>query len=103
MPDDGASSEYARINYSGDVRGPLETYYIFDFRSKNYTFVNSKRIKYLEAHDGDKIQIGNTVLKFVVLGKIETTFHAEARDRITQDQLTGPLTSRPSTSPWQGN
>jgi diguanylate cyclase (GGDEF)-like protein len=42
--------------------------------------------------DGDEIQIGDTVLKFVVLDDVEARFHAEVRNRITYDQLTGLLT-----------
>ena len=42
--------------------------------------------------DGDKIQIGDTILKYVVLDSIEANFHAEVRDRISYDQLTGLLT-----------
>jgi diguanylate cyclase (GGDEF)-like protein len=42
--------------------------------------------------DGDKIQIGETILKFVLLDDIEVKFHSEVRNRITFDRLSGLLT-----------
>ncbi|HEX9758808.1 MAG TPA: GGDEF domain-containing protein [Nitrospiria bacterium] len=92
LPDHGASREHARINYEGDVQNQKTTYIVTDLGSKNHTFVNSQPVKSAQLRDGDKIQIGETVLKFVVLDDIEAAFHAEVRDLITYDKLTGLLT-----------
>ena len=92
LPDDLASREHARIDCSWDVAGRSATYVLVDLESTNHTFVNSRRIDRAELKDGDKIQIGDTVLKFVVLDGVEARFHAEIRNRITYDQLTGLLT-----------
>jgi diguanylate cyclase (GGDEF)-like protein len=91
LPDDGASREHARIDHRVGA-GDTVSYAITDLGSTNHTFVNSKRVDSVELTDGDKIQIGDTVLKFVVLDNIEATFHAEVRDRISYDRLTGLLT-----------
>ena len=92
LPDDLASREHARVERSWDVQGRGATYVVTDLASTNGTFVNAKPVERAVLQDGDKIQIGDTVLKFVVLDDIEATFHAEVRDRITYDQLTGLLT-----------
>jgi diguanylate cyclase (GGDEF)-like protein len=88
--DELASREHARIDCRWD--GPSTSYSLTDLDSTNRTFVNSQAIETVELEDGDKIQIGDTMLKFVVLDDIEAKFHAEVRHRITYDQLTGLLT-----------
>ena len=90
--DDLASREHARVEAVWDPEGGALTVYVFDLGSTNHTFVNSHRIDRAELHDGDKIQVGETVLKFEVLDEIEARFHAEIRQRISYDQLTGLLT-----------
>ncbi len=92
LHDDGASREHAEVEYRGTTRGDDATFVLTDLGSTNHTFVNSKQIESAELRDGDKIEIGDTILKFVVLDAIEARFHAEVRDRISYDQLTGLLT-----------
>lgn len=91
LPDDAASREHARVDYHGLADGGLE-YVITDLGSTNHTFVNSEPVASSRLRDGDKIRIGDTILKFVVLDSIEASFHAEVRDRISYDRLTGLLT-----------
>ena len=92
LPDDGASREHARINYQGTGKNDGATFTLTDLGSTNHTFVNSKQVESIQLRDGDKIQIGDSVLKFVLLDNIEAKFHAEVRDLISYDQLTGLLT-----------
>jgi len=92
LPDGRASREHARIDYDDSGSTDDTTYVLSDLQSTNRTFVNSKPVESVRLSDGDKIQIGDTVLKFVVLDSIEASFHAEVRDRISYDQLTGLLT-----------
>lgn len=92
LPDDGASREHARVDYRGTGAADDPTFVITDLGSTNHTFVNSKQVESVQLRDGDKIQIGDTILKFVALDSIEASFHAEVRDRISYDQLTGLLT-----------
>jgi len=92
LPDDLASREHARIDCSWDIQGHSITYAVIDLGSTNRTFVNSRPVERAVLEDGDKVQIGDTVLKFVLMDEIDATFHAEVRDRITYDQLTGLLT-----------
>ncbi len=90
--DDLASREHARIELAWDAQTESAVFRLFDLGSTNHTFVNSRQIDRTDLKDGDKIQIGDTVLKFVLLDDIEAKFHAEIRSRITFDQLTGLLT-----------
>lgn len=90
--DDLASREHARIEMSWDSETQTISFQLFDLGSTNHTFVNSHRIDRIEIKDGDRIQIGETVLKFILLDEIEAKFHREVRARITYDRLTGLLT-----------
>lgn len=92
LPDQGASRRHARVDFAGtdDADDPLYT--IQDLNSTNHTYVNSERVESATLRDGDKVRIGDTVLKFVVMDRLEANFHAEVRDRISYDQLTGLLT-----------
>jgi diguanylate cyclase (GGDEF)-like protein len=92
LPDDRASREHARIEIQGADEARGATFTLTDMGSTNRTFVNKEPVRAIELHDGDKIQIGDTVLKFVFLDDIEARFHSEVRDLITYDQLTGLLT-----------
>ena len=92
LPDDGASRRHARIDRTWNGRAGGSSFVITDLDSTNRTLVNSKPVENAELRDGDKVQIGETVLKFVILDDVEATFHAQIRDRITYDQLTGLLT-----------
>lgn len=90
--DDLASRDHARIEMTWDPGARIVTFHLFDLGSTNHTFVNSRPIDRSEIKDGDRIQIGDTVLKFVLLDEIEAKFHREVRHRITYDRLTGLLT-----------
>src|SRR5437667_3467619 len=90
--DDLASREHARIELAFEPQTENISFFLFDLGSTNHTFLNSKRVDRAELKDGDKIQVGDTVLKFVLLDDIEAKFHREVRHRISYDQLTGLLT-----------
>ena len=92
VADDLVSREHARLDGSWDPVTQVTSYSIVDLGSTNHTFVNSTQIKTAELREGDKIQVGDTVLKFVLLDDIEARFHEEIRNRISYDQLTGLLT-----------
>jgi diguanylate cyclase (GGDEF)-like protein len=90
--DDLASREHARIERRWQKGKGNPAFHLIDLGSTNHTFVNSRQIDRVQLKDGDRIQIGSTVLKFVLLDDVEAKFHEEVRHRITYDQLTGLLT-----------
>src|SRR5262245_42914132 len=92
LPDDLVSRRHARIEFHWNSIRESATFLLVDLGSTNHPYVNSRPVESIELKDGDKIQIGDTVLKFVLLDDIEVKFHAEVRNRITFDQLTGLLT-----------
>lgn len=92
LPDDRVSRSHARVDYHGNWKADDTNFVLTDTGSTNRTFVNARPIESIQLRDGDKIQLGDTILKYVVLDDIEARFHAEVRDRISYDQLTGLLT-----------
>jgi len=92
LHDERASREHARIEYRGSGHDDHTRFVLTDLGSTNHTFVNSEPVDSTQLQDGDKVQIGDTILKYVVLDDVEARFHEEIRDRITYDQLTGLLT-----------
>ncbi|MGH9751141.1 MAG: GGDEF domain-containing protein, partial [Candidatus Polarisedimenticolia bacterium] len=90
--DELVSREHARLELEFDAGSGTTSYWIVDLGSTNHTFVNSKRVERIEVRDGDRIQVGETVLKFVLLDDVEARFHQEVRQRIQIDRLTGLLT-----------
>ena len=92
LPDDEASREHARIDYQGSGKKDGAAFTLTDLGSTNQTFVNAEPVESVRLRDGDKIRIGDSVLKFVVLDDVEAKFHADVRDLISYDQLTGLLT-----------
>ncbi len=58
ITDGAASRKHCMIKQVGD------SYSLVDLGSANGTVVNGERVKELELSDGDRIQIGKTVLTF---------------------------------------
>ncbi len=52
------------------------TFTLTDLGSTNHTFVNSVRVESVQLRDGDKIQVGGSVLKFVILDDLGNDFDA---------------------------
>ena len=59
--DEGISREHAVIHYDADAPG----YVIEDLQSTNGTRVNGKRVRSAPLDEGDEIQIGQTMFRFV--------------------------------------
>jgi diguanylate cyclase (GGDEF)-like protein len=90
--DDSVSRRHAQIEVLHDPNTHEPHYWLSDLQSTNHTFVNGKPIERVELRDGDKIRVGETILKFALLDEVEARFHREIRDRIRYDSLTGLLT-----------
>jgi pSer/pThr/pTyr-binding forkhead associated (FHA) protein len=61
--DEGISREHALVLYDEDGPG----YVIEDLQSTNGTKVNGKRVRSASLADGDQIQIGQTLFRFVLI------------------------------------
>jgi two-component system, cell cycle response regulator len=60
-----------------------------DLQSKNGTYVNGERITEVELHNSDKLQVGNSILKFEVKDHLDLTYHERLYKQATRDALTG--------------
>jgi len=82
VDDDAASRAHARIVLSGR-RATL-----VDLESTNGTFVNEQPVGEIELRDGDLLQIGDTIFKFLAGGNVENKYHQEMYRMTTVDGLT---------------
>ena len=90
LDDDRVSRSHLMLSKKSDSEGSFYVV-VSDLDSKNGTYLNgfklSKQEKRLQ--DNDKIQIGNTVLKFEIKDTLETTFHERLYQQVTRDAKTG--------------
>lgn len=80
-------AEIIRTEAQGD-----EEYNLRDLGSTNGTLLNNNRVEETRLHNGDKIQTGDVVLKFVLQDALEARFSREVHRLIHFDQLTGLMT-----------
>lgn len=66
---------------------------VMDLNSTNGTFLNEQRVQMAELTDGDRIRIGNSVLKYTE-SPVELEYFEQVLNRITQDALTGVYTKQ---------
>lgn len=77
------SRHHARITYDG-----VGSYLVTDLNSTNGTFVNDQQVKEQRLRDGDQVQIGRSILKFMTGENIEVHYHEEIYRLMTIDGLT---------------
>jgi diguanylate cyclase (GGDEF)-like protein len=95
LRDDVASRQHAAINCMASREGCIE-YYITDLESTNGTFLNGSKLTSEQLlQDGDKIKVGEHLLKFAMLDQFEAEFQDRMHQMIQRDELTG-LRSRRS-------
>jgi two-component system cell cycle response regulator len=90
--DERVSRRHASLETSWDARRKVQRVVLTDLGSTNRTYVNGEAVTRLELKEGDKIRVGDTLLKFVFQDALDSRFHREIRNRIATDQLTGLLT-----------
>jgi diguanylate cyclase (GGDEF)-like protein len=89
LQDDGASRNHARILGGGNH------FAIEDLGSTNGTFIGGVRIRGRTVlQDGDRIQIGNTLLRFALQDEIEWDAAKRVYEASVRDGLTGAFNRR---------
>jgi two-component system, cell cycle response regulator len=89
IEDDGASRNHARILRLSDH------YELEDMGSTNGTYVDGARVRgRIALHDGARIQIGNTLLRFARLDQIEWEASKRVYEASVRDALTGAFNRR---------
>jgi diguanylate cyclase (GGDEF)-like protein len=84
------SRQHARleqVDEAGEKR-----YRIVDLASSNGTWVNNVRVTESPLRNGDRVTLGDVLLKFVLQDEVESRFQRELQRRLNYDQLTGLLT-----------
>ncbi|MFP5261443.1 MAG: diguanylate cyclase [Blastocatellia bacterium] len=95
LRDEIASRQHAEIIRLGVEDGLVE-YYVNDLDSTNGTFLNGSKVTSQQLlEDGDKIKIGNHLMKFAMLDEFEAEFQERLHQMTQHDELTG-LRSRRS-------
>ena len=80
-PDRYVSSHHCRVHFKGGR-------WILEDTSTNGVFVNDRQVKKLELRDGDFVQIGETIFKFLSGSNVEAKYHQEMYSLTTLDGLT---------------
>ena len=89
-----ASRRHAKV---AKVFNPDSREYDFvltDFGSRNGTYLNGQRVSEVILQNGDKIAIGEHILRFDLLDEIDREYQRQIHRLISHDDLTGLLSSR---------
>lgn len=83
------SRHHAKIVRKENEQGAV--YEIVDLNSSNGTLLNDQAVTSSPLHDGDRIQLGDVILKFVAHDSHEGNYHRQVHRLINYDELTGLL------------
>jgi len=89
-----ASRLHARITTSRDPATGEKHYRITDLGSKNGTMLNGQPVTDEVLKDGDKVVIGDHLMRFELLDEIDREFQRHIHRLLVHDELTGLLTSK---------
>jgi diguanylate cyclase (GGDEF)-like protein len=89
-----ASRLHARITTERDPQTGFARYRIIDLGSTNGTVLNGQLITDELLQDGDKIVIGEHLLRFDMLDEIDREFQRQIHRLLVHDELTGLLTGK---------
>jgi diguanylate cyclase (GGDEF)-like protein len=92
--DTKVSRRHAKINTVYNKETGQPEYLITDLSSRNGTFLNAGRIERETLQNGDKITVGEHILRFDLLDEIDREYQLQIHRLISHDDLTGLLSSR---------
>jgi len=88
------SRRHAIINTIYDSRKKTTEYILTDLDSRNGTLLNGQKISQEKLQNGDKITVGEHILRFELLDEIDREYHRQIHRLLSHDDLTGLLSSR---------
>ncbi|MGI8789169.1 MAG: diguanylate cyclase [Pyrinomonadaceae bacterium] len=88
------SRRHARINIVTNPETETTNYILTDLTARNGTLLNGLPIKQEILQHGDKINIGEYILRFEMLDEIDREYQRQIRRLLSHDDLTGLLSSR---------
>jgi diguanylate cyclase (GGDEF)-like protein len=92
LRDKRISRAHAKIDVQYELQKQNTSYSIVDLGSTNHVYVNGKQIQSHMLSNDDKIQLGDTIIKFEIQDKIDSKFHADIQRKLQYDDLTALLT-----------
>ncbi|MCP4713510.1 MAG: GGDEF domain-containing protein [Deltaproteobacteria bacterium] len=92
VKDKRISRSHAQITTRFDAVNKLKRYLLADLNSTNHVYVNGQQISTHALQNSDKIQVGDTILKFEIQDHIDSQFHSDIQRKIKYDKLTSLLT-----------
>jgi diguanylate cyclase (GGDEF)-like protein len=87
------SRRHAKIDRIVAEDGQVE-YVLTDFGSRNGILINGQKVSREVLQNGDKITIGEQILRFDLLDEIDREYQLQIHRLISHDDLTGLLSSR---------
>ena len=91
--DSKVSRRHAKIDKVLNENNQVE-YVLTDFGSRNGILVNGQKVSREVLQNGDKITIGEQILRFDLLDEIDREYQRQIHRLISHDDLTGLLSSR---------
>ncbi len=82
LPEDSVSRRHVKITVTRNVVT------VVDLGATNGLFVNGHRVQQAELQDGDRLHLGETVLKYLSRNNAESKFHEDIYRLMTVDDLT---------------
>lgn len=92
--DSKVSRRHAKIKTEFDEDTQDTEYILTDLGSRNGTFVNGQKVTRHSLQNGDKITVGEYILRFDLLDEIDREYQRQIHRLISHDDLTGLLSSR---------
>jgi diguanylate cyclase (GGDEF)-like protein len=89
-----ASRRHAKVTKVFNTETRVHDYVLTDFGSRNGTYLNGQRVSEVTLQNGDKITIGEHILRFDLLDEIDREYQRQIHRLISHDDLTGLLSSR---------
>ena len=92
--DHKSSRRHAKISkVLNEITGEYD-YVLTDFGSRNGTFLNGVRVSEVMLQNGDKVTIGEHIMRFELVDEIDREYQRQIHRLISHDDLTGLLSSR---------
>jgi diguanylate cyclase (GGDEF)-like protein len=89
-----ASRMHARITVEHDRPSGETRYRLQDLGSTNGTLLNGESVREAYLQDGDKVTVGEQLLRFALLDDIDQEYQRHIHRLLAHDELTGLLTSK---------
>jgi two-component system, cell cycle response regulator len=93
LDDERVSRQHLKLSLvkSGAQKNDPTHVVLTDLNSTNGTFINGVRVSAQELRNGDKVKIGNTILKFEAQDYLDVAYHDTLYQQAICDPLTGLL------------